>query len=109
MSLCARESASRTAKPSSRSMAATALLPLAMPPVRPRRNIAISPRPGYGFRCVCFGFAAPETRRFNGIAHQHGDSHGADATGDRREGAGYVNCVGMNVADERAAFGLKFF
>src|SRR5256884_6171921 len=44
MSLWASASASRTEKPSSRSIAATALLPLAMPPVNPSRNIFFNHR-----------------------------------------------------------------
>jgi len=46
--------------------------------------------------------------RFDGVAHEHGDGHGADAAGDGSEGAGNVDRGGMDVADEGAAFGAKF-
>src|SRR5258708_6364840 len=108
MSLCARKSASRTAKPISRSMAATAVLPLAMPPVRPSRSIARSPRAGGGLHGVSFGFATAESCGFHGVAHQHGDGHGADAAGDGRERAGGVHRVRMHVANEHHAFFSKF-
>src|SRR6266404_8906243 len=111
MSLCARESASRTAKPSSRSIAATAVLPLAMPPVRPRRSMVGSPSAGGGLHGVGQrrGFAAAQARGLHGVAHEHGDGHGADASGNWRERAGSVHGVGMDVADERRAFGAEFF
>src|SRR5258707_13499280 len=109
MSLCARKSASRTAKPISRSMAATAVLPLAMPPVRPSRSIARSPRAGGGLHGVSFGFATAESCGFHGVAHQHGDGHGADAAGDGRERARGVHRVRMPLAHGPPAFFSKFF
>src|ERR1700674_2925736 len=111
MSRWARESASRTAKPISRSMAATALLPLAMPPVSPSRSIFFARLPRRGGRLSCgkFGRGAAEARGFDGVAHEHGDGHGADATGDGCERAGGVDGVGMDVADEGAAFGAELF
>src|SRR6266852_3663348 len=109
MSLCARKSASRTAKPISRSMAATSVLPLAMPPVRPSRSIARSPRAGNGLYGVSFGFATAQARGFHGVAHQHGDGHGANAAGDGRERAGGVHRVGMHVADEHRTLFAEFF
>src|SRR5207249_2541321 len=57
MSLWARESASRTAKPNSRSMAATALLPLAIPPVRPSRSMMVNYR-AVAVDCVADDFGA---------------------------------------------------
>src|SRR5882757_3048536 len=109
MSLWARESASRTEKPSSRSMAATALLPLAIPPVRPSLSIFSSARGGGRLRGRKFGRGAAEARGFDRVAHEHGDGHGADTTGDRGECARNVDGAGMNVADEAAAFGAEFF
>src|SRR5712691_5096850 len=108
MRSCARESAARTAKPSSRSMAATAVLPLAMPPVRPSRSIARSPRADRGLHGVGLGFAAAQAGGFHGVAHEHGDGHGADAAGYGRERAGGVHCVGMHVANENRALSRNF-
>src|SRR5712664_699391 len=107
----ARESASRTAKPISRSMAATALLPLAMPPVSPSLSIFFARLPRRGGRLSCgkFGRGAAEARGFDGVAHEHGDGHGADAAGHRRERSGNVDGAGMDIADESASFGAEFF
>src|SRR5712692_7096260 len=105
----ARESASSTAKPSSRSMAATALLPLAMPPVSPSRSIFFRlPHRGRRLRCGEFGGGAAEARGFYGVAHEHGNGHGADAAGHGRERAGDTGGIGMDIADESAAFGAEF-
>src|SRR5260370_4499856 len=109
MSLCARKSASRTAKPISRSMAATAVLPLAMPPVRPSRSIARSPRAGNGLYGVSFGFATAQAGGLHGVGHLHSDGHGAHAAGDGRESPRGVYRVGMHVADEHRAFFPEFF
>src|SRR5260370_39129545 len=109
MSLWARESASRTEKPSSRSMAATALLPLAMPPVRPSLSIFCLARRGGRLCGRKFRRSTAEARGFDRVAHEHGDGHGADTTGHRGECARDVNGAGMNVADEGAAFGAEFF
>src|SRR5260370_41063146 len=62
MSLWARESASRTEKPSSRSMAATALLPLAIPPVSPSRSIFPDYR-ALAVDCVAENFGEARRRR----------------------------------------------
>ena len=59
--------------------------------------------------CGNFGRGAAEARGFDGVAHEHGDGHGADATGDGCERAGGVDGVGMDVADEGAAFGAELF
>src|SRR5258708_1352330 len=110
MSLWARESASRTAKPSSRSMAAMALLPLAIPPVSPSRSIFPRlPHRGGRLRRGKFRRGAAEAGGFHGVAHEHGDGHGADAAGHGRERSGNVDGAGMDVADESAAFGAEFF
>src|SRR5260221_14226934 len=68
MSLWARESASRTAKPISRSMAATALLPLAIPPVRPSRSMIVNYR-AVAVDCVAENFGEARRRRaaFTGL------------------------------------------
>src|SRR6266404_1861085 len=109
MSWRARESASRTSKRNSRSMAATADLPVAMPPVRPRRSIMTSPRAGDGLRGFALGFAATELGGIYRVAHEHGDGHGTDAAGDGSERAGGIDGVRMNVADEGTAFGAELF
>src|SRR6266852_3932042 len=110
MSLWARESASRTAKPNSRSMAATALLPLAIPPVSPSRSIFFRlPHRGGRLSCGKFGRGAAEAGGFDGVAHEHGDGHGADAAGNGGERSGNVDGAGMHVADESACFGAEFF
>src|ERR1700741_4372187 len=108
MSLCASESASRTGKPSSRSIAATALLPLAIPPVRPRRSMRRSPRADGGRNRVA-GFAAAKKRGLDGVAHEHGDGHRSNASGNGRERASHVDGVRMHVTDERRALGTEFF
>src|SRR6266851_5722224 len=106
----ARESASSTAKPNSRSMAATALLPLAMPPVSPSRSIFFRlPHRGGRLRRGKFGRCAAEAGGFDGVAHEHGDGHGADAAGHGRERSGNVDGAGMDVADESASLGAEFF
>src|SRR2546423_6567056 len=107
ISLCARESASSTRKPISRSMAATALLPLAMPPVRPRRSMRISPRADSGGSSVGFQVSPAEKGGLDGVAHEHGDGHGANASGNRSESTGDVHGVGMHVAHQRRTFGMK--
>src|SRR5216684_6588775 len=110
MSLCARKSASRTAKPISRSMAATALLPLAIPPVRPSRSISLRLSRASGrLRGGKFRRGAAEAGGFDGVAHEHGDGHGADAAGHGRERSGNVDGAGMDVADESASLGAEFF
>src|SRR5712671_7596929 len=107
MSWRARESASRTSKRNSRSMAATADLPVAMPPVRPRRSITASPRAGDGLRGFTLEVAASQLGGFYRVAHEHGDSHGADATGDRSERARCVDCIGVHVTNERGTLLAK--
>src|SRR5882724_6330821 len=104
----ARESASRTSKRNSRSMAATADLPVAMPPVRPRRSITASPRAGNGLRGFALEVSAAELGSFYRVAHEHGNGHGADAAGNRSERAGSVDRVGMHVPDEHGTFLTKF-
>src|SRR5882672_12418890 len=99
MSWRARESASRKSKRNSRSMAATADLPVAMPPVRPRRSIMTSPRAGDGLRGFALGFAATEIGGLYRVAHEHGDGHGADPAGDGSERAGGIDRVGMHVTN----------
>jgi hypothetical protein len=106
--LCASESASRTEKPFSRSIQATALFPLAMPPVRPRRSIILPSRSSRR-NCRRFRSGAAESRGFHGVAHEHGDGHGADAAGNWSESASGVDGIGMNVSDEDIALGVKFF
>src|SRR5712671_575869 len=107
MSWRARESASSTSKRNSRSMAATADLPVAMPPVRPRRSI-ISPRAGDGLRGFTLEVAASQLGGFYRVAHEHGDSHGADATGNRSECTGSVDRVGVHVTNEHGTLLAKF-
>src|SRR5260370_12574620 len=110
MSLWARESASRTAKPSSRSMAATALLPLAIPPVSPSRSIFFRlPHRGGRLRRGKFRRGAAEACGFDGVAHEHGDGDGADAAGHGRERSGNGDVAGVDVADESASLGAAFF
>src|SRR6266446_351773 len=91
-------------------MAATALLPLAMPPVRPSRSILFRlPRRGGRLRRGKFWRGPPQAGGFDGVAHQHGDGHGTDAAGHGSERSRRVNGAGMDVADESAAFGAEFF
>src|SRR6202158_2274412 len=97
----ATEAGARTAKPIALSMAATAVLPLAMPPVRPRRCILLITRAGGGLHGVGFDFAAAELRGFYGVAHEHGDGHGTDAAGNGRARAGRVRGVRVHVTYER--------
>src|SRR5712671_931220 len=103
----ARESASSTSKRNSRSMAATADLPVAMPPVRPRRSI-ISPRAGDGLRGFALELSATELGGFYRVAHEHGNGHGADAAGNRSERAGSVDRVGVHVTYEHGTLLAKF-
>src|SRR5882724_6026212 len=107
MSWRARESASSTSKRNSRSMAATADLPVAMPPVRPRRSI-ISPRAGDGLRGFALEVSAAELGSFYRVAHEHGDGHGADAAGNRSERAGSVDRIGVHVTNEHGTLLAKF-
>src|SRR5882762_7490566 len=107
MSWRARESASRTSKRNSRSMAATADLPVAMPPVRPRRSIIGSPRSGDGLRGFAPHFSTAELGGFYGVTHEHGNGHGADAAGYGSDRAGCVNCVGVHVTNERGTLLAK--
>src|SRR5690242_11734789 len=90
-------------------MAATVLLPLAMPPVRPRRSMRVSAGTGGMRGGGGFGEGPAKTRGVDGVAHEHGDGHGANGARDGCEGAGDIYGVGMHVADERGAFGVKFF
>src|SRR5260370_38098717 len=96
MSWRARESASSTSKRNSRSMAATADLPVAMPPVRPRRSIG-SPRAGDGLRGFALELSAAELGGFYRVAHEHGNGHGTDAAGSRRDRAASVDRIGAHV------------
>src|SRR5260370_10724194 len=107
MSRRARESASRTSKRNSWRMAATADLPVAMPPVRPRRSIIGSPRSGDGLRGFALHFSPAELGGFYGVAHEHSDGHGAHAAGNRGERAGSVYCVGMHVTNEHGTLLAK--
>ena len=52
--------------------------------------------------------AAPQTCGFHRVAHEHGDGKRSNAAWHRREGARDVRDVGMNVSDQRGAFGAKF-
>src|SRR5712672_499879 len=103
----ARESASSTSKRNSRSMAATADLPVAMPPVRPRRSIS-SPRAGNGLRGFARELSAAELGSFYRVAHEHGIGHGSDAAGNRSERAGSVDRVGVHVTNEHGTLLAKF-
>jgi hypothetical protein len=60
-------------------------------------------------RCRKFGRGAAEAGGFDGVAHQHGNGHRANAAGNRSESAGSIDRGGMDVADEGAAFGAEFF
>src|SRR5882757_5394502 len=104
----ARESASSTSKRNSRSMAATADLPVAMPPVRPRRSIRASPGAGDGLSGFALEVSAAELGRFYRVAHEHGNGHGADAAGNRTERAGGVGRIGMHVTNEHGTLLAKF-
>jgi hypothetical protein len=66
-------------------------------------------RAGGRLRCRKFGRGAAEASGFHGVAHQHGDGHGADAAGNRSERAGGVDGAGMDIAEKSAAFGAEFF
>src|SRR6266404_4212206 len=107
MSWRARESASSTSKRNSRSIAATADLPVAMPPVRPRRSIS-SPRAGDGLRGFARELSTAELGGFYGVAHEYRDGHGANATGNRSERAGSVDRVGVHVTNEHGTLLAKF-
>ena len=73
-------------------MAATVLLPLPRPPVRPTRSIGYSPRRILGGA--------------HGVGHQHGNRQQAHAAGHRRVGAGNLEGLGIDVAhDRRSALG----
>src|SRR6267154_1831354 len=104
----ARESASSTSKRNSRSMAATADLPVAMPPVRPRRSIRASPGAGDGLSGFALEVSAAELGRFYRVAHEHGNGHGADAAGNRSQRAGGVDRIGMHVTNEHGTLLAKF-
>src|SRR5260370_36286335 len=94
----------------SRSIAATALLPLAIPPVSPSRSMTGElSRAGGRLRCRKFGRGTAEARGLHGVAHEHGDGHRADAAGNRRERPSGVDGVGMDVADKGATFGAELF
>src|SRR5882672_2615185 len=108
MSWRARESASRTSKRNSRSMAATADLPVAMPPVRPRRSITASPRAGDGLRGFALELSAAELGGFYRVAHEHGNGHGTDAAGYGSERASSVDRVGVHVTNEHGTLLAKF-
>src|ERR1700756_3504804 len=108
MMRCARASASSTSKPISRSMAATTLLPLAMPPVRPSRNTGRLPGPSGRRSAFGSALAAAEAGSFDGVAHEHGDGHWPNAAGDRRKRASDVQGVGVNIADEHGSFLMEF-
>src|SRR5258707_14838358 len=103
----ARESASSTSKRNSRSMAATADLPVAMPPVRPRRSIG-SPRAGDGLRGFALHFSTAELGGFYRVAHEHGNGHGSDAAGNRSERAGSGDRIGVHVTNEHGTLLAKF-
>src|SRR2546423_5873843 len=93
-------------------MAATVLLPLAMPPVRPRRSMEVSSRTGDvrgGGGFGGFSGASAKAGGFHRVAHEHGDGHRPNAAGHGSERAGDIEGVGMHVAYERGAFSVKFF
>src|SRR5450432_4448143 len=102
------ESASRTVNPSSRKIRATSLLPLAIPPVRPSRSMAISARVGRGRNAGGMSRAPSQSRSFHGVAHEHGDRHGADATWNGRERAGNIDGVRVHIADQNRMLFAKF-
>src|SRR5579885_726549 len=62
-----------------------------------------------GLRGERFAASAAKTRGLHRIAHQHGDRHRTNAAGNRCEGAGDLDGVGMDVADEDGSFGAEFF
>src|SRR5690348_9859857 len=90
-------------------MAATALLPLAIPPVRPMRSMRVSAGTGDVRSGSRLRAGTAEASSFHGIAHEHGDGHRANAAGNGREGACDFDGIGMHVSDERGAFSTKFF
>src|SRR5882762_7908189 len=104
----ARESASSTSKRNSRSMAATADLPVAMPPVRPRRSIRASPSASDGLSGFALELSAAELGGFYRVAHEHGNGHGPDAAGNRSERAGSVDRIGVHVTNEHGTLLAKF-
>jgi hypothetical protein len=55
-----------------------------------------------------YGWHAAEACGPDGVAHQHGDGHGADAAGNGRKKSGRVKGIGMNVADKHAALFAEF-
>ena len=67
------------------------------------------PSAGDGLRGGKSGGGAAEARSLHGVAHEHGDGHGADAAGNRGERACEVDSIRMNVADQGVSFGAEFF
>ena len=59
-------------------------------------------------RRLCRRFGAAEVGGFDGVAHEHGDGHGADAAGDGSQRTGGVHSVRMNVADEHGTLLAEF-
>ena len=57
----------------------------------------------------CERLGAAEAGGSHGVAHEHGDGHGANAAGNRSEKACGVDGVGVNVTDQNAAFLTEFF
>src|SRR5579885_1791979 len=61
-----------------------------------------------GLRGERFAASAAKTRGLHRIAHQHGDRHRTNAAGNRCEGAGDLDGVGMDVADEDGSLARNF-
>ena len=99
---CAILSASSTWQPSSRSIAATVVLPVAIPPVRPTRSIRVwPPRRWVHARLSA---PAPQAGCLHRVAHQHGDGQRPHAARHRRDRSGDFRDARMNVAHQHGAF-----
>src|SRR5258708_16882591 len=94
---CEIRSASITGNPCSRSIAATVLLPLAIPPVKPQRSMhpLFSSLLPYSSTLFC---------RLHRIAHQHRNGHRTNSARHRGQRSRGTHRVGMDISNQHAAF-----
>src|SRR5579872_6105470 len=93
-------SAWMTWAPRAANISPTAVLPQAIPPVRPTRSTSSALQGEGGFAQAG---AAAQARRFHRVGHQHGDGQGAHAAGHGGERARHFRHFGMNITDQGAA------
>src|SRR5882762_1101955 len=105
---CEIRSASITGNPCSRSIAATVLLPLAIPPVKPQRSM--HPLFPYFLTSLLPYFLTSSAQfcRLHRIAHQHRNGHRANSSRYRRQRPRGIRHIRVHVTDQHISLSAEF-